>query len=189
MMMMTFSALVNTLVLTIYFEHADAACTDLSTFPATRHDRHFWPTFSDQHFLLILSTFIFCWVLVSWKQIERKEGDFIRKEKSIPLQDIQGQFVLKKSVFWLTRKLVFGQQIDFQMTGIHPSPFKEKEDSDVRVHIPLEKHILQNTLWTISIKCQIQTNTKMIISLAGRLGEAPLRACVFLWAPESLEGW
>ena len=50
MMMMSDVVLVNTLVLTIYFEHADAACTDLSTFPATRHDRHFWPTFSDQHF-------------------------------------------------------------------------------------------------------------------------------------------
>ena len=50
MMMMSDVVLVNTPVLTIYFEHADAACTDLSTFPATRHDRHFWPTFSDQHF-------------------------------------------------------------------------------------------------------------------------------------------
>ena len=35
---------------------------------------------------------------------------------------------------------------------------------------------------------KIETHKKMIISPAGRLGEAPLGACVFLWAPEGLEG-
>ena len=45
MMMVSDVVLVNTPVLTIYFEHAGAACSDLSTFPATRHDQHFLTDF------------------------------------------------------------------------------------------------------------------------------------------------
>ena len=59
MMMMSDVVLVNTLVLIIYFEHASAACTPLSTFPATRHDRHFDRLFLTKmfcSFFLLLSS-------------------------------------------------------------------------------------------------------------------------------------
>ena len=59
MMMMSDVVLVNTLVLIIYFEHASAACSDLSTFPATRHDRHFDRLFLTKmfcSFFLLLSS-------------------------------------------------------------------------------------------------------------------------------------
>ena len=109
MMMMSDVVLVNTLVLIIYFEHASAACTDLSTFPATRHDRHFDRLFLTKmfcSFFLLLSSA----ESPSLKNKLRGRRGILSGGKVHSIAGHSGQFDF---TIWLTRKLVFGQQIDF----------------------------------------------------------------------------
>ena len=108
MMMMSDVVLVNTLVLIIYFEHASAACTCPPFLQQDMTDiltDFFWPRcFAHSfYFYLLLSPRL---LKTNWEE----GGGFYQEGKVHSIAGHSGQFDF---TIWLTRKLVFGQQIDF----------------------------------------------------------------------------